>query len=87
LGKLDPTPFCSAAQKASIQLEKDKFDLERDKAAIDLFRLVLSNPDADHRKAMMEFIDARELLIPEVDSDTQNDPNVPQWPAPPEESP
>ena len=68
-------------------LESEKFDLERDQATIDLFREVLSDPDADQRKAMLKFIDASKLLNSDVVSEELLKLDVPQWPAPQEESP
>lgn len=78
----------SPAQDRSIALEEDKFDLERDRAAIALFRQALSNPDSAERKRMVDFIVATKLLSSDIDTEELRSlKEFPQWPVELEESP
>lgn len=80
--------FKSPAQKASIELELEKFDLERDREAISLFRQALSNPDSAERKRMVDFIVATKLLSSDIDTvELRSLKEFPQWPVELEESP
>jgi hypothetical protein len=77
-----------AEQKASIELEKSKLDLERDKATASLYQNALASPDSVQRTQMLQFLISAGLVnVNEADIDAMLNEPVPQWPSPDVTSP
>jgi hypothetical protein len=72
------------AQKSTSMIETAKLDLERRKAAVELYRKALANPDASQRQQLVRFLIDTKLIDDEANVIAGRPPEqIPHWPPTP----
>lgn len=69
------------ADRATIAANRETMEMNRQKAAIELYRYVLADPDSTQRHKMIRFLVAAKLVGPNPALEALSADQIPQWPA------